>query len=413
MHFFSHPSRSLSAMLAAAILAAPLSADPQPQAGFQTEVAVKGYNNEPINTYSENSDFRKLGRGVGMLRIVHDAGENPCTAFLVDEKHLLTNHHCIPGVLKDPRIGATELRSLTWIAGFLEPGRAEEARRFTVNPEPVETSADLDYTILEVIGVPTDLFPPLPLAATTAAEGMPYWIIGHPMGKSQHISREGCKAARPPLGPSPDHQSGERLRHTCDTLGGNSGSPIIDSSGRQVIGLHNSGDSNVGVNYGIPMAQILAVSNVLKPAPARDPAAKPEPLPLIMSQFPQELGVGQEMFIVADVPDTCTPAFVDIGPKGKLTPIPLDLFEKVELSRIQTRYQITATSTYRLSVEEADEKGQHKIGYLCSSDGVSDASQLKSALRQVVRALGQGQMDGKVNVNGGTVAYSFKAYTIL
>lgn len=400
----------LLALATAVFFAAPLSADPVLQAGIENEVAVQGYNNEPINTYSENADFRRLGRGVGMLRIVHDAGENPCTAFLVDEKHLLTNHHCIPGVLEDPRIGATELRSLTWVAGFLEPGRADEAQRFTVNPVPIETSAELDYTVLEVQGVPIDQFPPLPLTASAAVEGMPYWIIGHPLGKSQHISREGCRAARPATGPAPEHQGGERLRHTCDTLGGNSGSPIIDSSARQVIGLHNSGDSNVGVNFGIPMALILANSKVLKPTPVSGGA--PKPPSLIMTLFPKELEVGQELSIVADVPKACTPAFVDISPSRKLTPIPLEVFEKVDFSDIQTRYQVTAASRYGLVVQEEDEKGPHWIGYLCSSTGVADAAQLKSALRQVVGALGQGKMDGAVTVDTGTVNYSFNTYVI-
>ncbi|WP_323771498.1 serine protease [Antarctobacter sp.] len=406
-------ARLTAAACAAMLSAVPLVAGPVPLEGFQTEVSVTGYNNEPINTYSENADFRKLGRGVGMLQIVHDAGQNPCTAFLVDDTHLLTNHHCIPGVLKDPRIGATKLISLTWVAGFLEPGRADEAQRFVVKPDPVETSAELDYTILEVVGVPTDLFPPLPLSDHEATEGMPYWIIGHPLGKSQHISREGCRAARPPIGPAPEFQGGVRLRHLCDTLGGNSGSPIIDSSSRQVIGLHNSGIEKIGVNFGIPMALIIENSKVLKVTPPTPtPDGKPRPLPLIMSLFPKELGVGQELSVVADVPETCTPAFVDISPNRKLTPIPLEIFEKVELSKIQTRYQVTATSTYGLEIQEEDEKGPHTIGYLCSSTGLDDATQLKAALRLVVAALGQGQMDGSVTIDSGTVNYSFGTYVV-
>ncbi|MBY6112902.1 serine protease [Mameliella alba] len=394
---------------AAALVAAPLAAEPVPQAGIQTEVEIQGYNNEPINTYSVDADFRRLGRGVGLLSIKHDAGENPCTAFLVDATHLLTNHHCIPGVLEDPRIGATKITSVTWVAGFIEPGRVDEAQRFEVNPVPVETSPDLDYTVLEVKGIPVDQFPPLPLTDAALKEGMPFWIIGHPLGKSQHISREGCRAARPVLQAAPEPQTGDRLRHTCDTLGGNSGSPIIDSSSRQVIALHNSGDRRIGVNFGIPMAQILAASQVLTVGPV----PKPEPLPLLMSVFPAALSVGTEMSLVADVPAECTPAFVDIAPSLELTPIPLEIFEKVEMTAdVQYRYQITPTSTYALVVQEQDEKGEHRIGYLCTSSGVSDAEQLKSALRLVLAKLDDGLMTGAVAVNGGSVGYAFKSYVI-
>jgi V8-like Glu-specific endopeptidase len=375
----------------------------QHQAGVENEVAVQGYNNEPINTYSETADFRLLGRGVGLLNVMTDVGPFPCTAFMVDDTHLLTNHHCVPGVLKDPRTNATVITGVTFLAGYLQPGLIEESEQFEVDIEPVETSEDLDYSVLRVRGVPVGRYPPLPLTAATAAEGMPYWIIGHPKGLSQHISREGCRAGRPP-------QEDDRLRHTCDTLGGNSGSPIIDSSGRRVIGLHNSGNSRVGINFGIPMAMILQNSSVLKETIRDD--ATPQPLPLVMSVFPKILGVGQELSVVADLPKECTPAFVDMSASLKLTPIPLEIFEKVQLSDHQTRYQVTATSTYGLLVQEEDEKGEHKLGMLCGSAGLDDQKQLKDALRAVVGALRQGKLDGKVTVNGGTVAYAFASYTI-
>ncbi|OWV43949.1 hypothetical protein CDZ97_04090 [Mameliella alba] len=393
---------------ASAVALCLLPAQAPAQDGIQKELAIEGYNNEAIYTYAESSDFRRLGRGVGKLQIRTDAGENPCTAFLVDATHILTNYHCIPGVLEDPRIGATEITSVTWIAGFVEPGRDEETARFTVNPVPVESSAELDYSVLEVTGVPTDRFPPLPLSDAPPVEGMPFWIIGHPMGKSQHISREGCRAARPPLEKAPEAQSGQRVRHTCDTLGGNSGSPIIDSSARRVIALHNSGNRNVGINYGIPMAEILGRSKVLKPAAA----PTPKPLPMLMSAFPASLGVGGELSLVADMPADCTPAFVDISPSLQLTPIPLEVFEKVDLGPGQTRYQVTPASRYAVVVQEQDEKGEHRIGYLCSSSGVSDAEQLKSALRLVVADLNKGQLSGKVTLDGGTVDYAFKSYVI-
>lgn len=371
------------------------------QDGTRPEVAVEGYNNEPINTYSETADFRLLGRGVGKLDVVHDKGSNPCTAFMVSPRHILTNHHCIPGVLTDPRIGATEILSASFLAGFVDPGRADEADVFEVNPVPVETSKELDYTVLEVIGVPTDRYPPLPLTDKLPTEGTPYWIIGHPMGKSLHISREGCRAARPAI-------ENDRLRHTCDTLGGNSGSPIIDSSSRQVIGLHNSGNRNIGVNFGIPMKLILQNSSILeatRPAPEK-------PLPMVTTVFPKRVGVGGELSVVGDVPSTCTPAFVDISASLDLTPIPLEIFEQVVLGPLQRRYQITVTNEYRLFVQEQDEKGEHKLGTLCSDAGLEDPNQLRAALQQVVGELKQGRMDGEVQVAGGTVGFAFASYVI-
>lgn len=373
----------------------------QHQAGIENEVAVQGYNNEPINTYSQTADFRQLGRGVGLLNVMTDVGPFPCTAFMVDENHLLTNNHCVPGVLSDPRTKATVITEVSFLAGYIDPGMSDRAEQFEVEIEPVETSEELDYTVLRVKGVPTDRFPPLPLIGTEAAEGMPYWIIGHPKGLSQHISREGCRAGSPPA-------EGDRLRHTCDTLGGNSGSPIIDSSARQVIGLHNSGNSRVGINFGIPMSLILKNSKVLKAAVP----VGPKPLSPVMTVFPTALKVGQELSTVADVPASCTPAFVDISESLKLTPIPLEIFDKLDVGTSQTRYQITVTSTYALVVQEEDEKGKHNLGVLCGPSGLSDPAQLKAALREVVGALRKGALDGKVTVNGNAVEYAFATYVI-
>ncbi len=54
------------------------------------EVSFGDYNNEFINIYSASSVFRRLGRSVGRLDILTDAGVFPCTAFLVSETHILT-----------------------------------------------------------------------------------------------------------------------------------------------------------------------------------------------------------------------------------------------------------------------------------------------------------------------------------
>ena len=90
------------------------------------------------------------------------------------------------------------------------------------------------------------------------------------MGLPQHISREGCAAAEPAVS-----QEG-KLVHTCDTLGGNSGSPVFRVSDRKVVGLHHAGNSQAGFNYAIPMARILANSQVLKASIPVDPVRPSE-----------------------------------------------------------------------------------------------------------------------------------------
>ncbi len=223
------------------------------------ELAVGDYNNESITNYSQESIFAQMGLSVGRLDILTDKGVFPCTAFIVDEKHILTNHHCVPGILDNERAGATRIDSVMFVTGYTQQGVEEGTNRYTVIPHPVETNKDLDYSVLEVIGNPSETYGTLDLATRLPKDGDPYWVIGHPMGEAQRISREKCRANRPAV-------SNKRLLHTCDTLPGNSGSPLIDASSQMVIGLHHAGSNRDAVNFAIPMGAILENSNVLQAA---------------------------------------------------------------------------------------------------------------------------------------------------
>ncbi|CUH74968.1 trypsin-like serine peptidase [Tropicibacter naphthalenivorans] len=385
------------ASLIAALLAGGAHAQGNLWPDTENEVSVDAYANEPINTYAETADFRRMGRAVGMLNIVTDVGAAPCTAWIADERHIVTNNHCVPGVLEHPQMNATRIVSVEFLAGFTTPGQIEEAERFEVNPIPVETDKDLDFTVLEVMGNPSARYGTLPISGEEIAPGMPFWIIGHPLGKSQHISREGCRAA------TTQTIVDLRLRHTCDTLGGNSGSPIIDSSARQVIGLHNSGNKRIGVNFGIPMSMILAKSTVLRAAVPDDDGAQV----YTFSSFPKTLAVGEELSVVADVVAGCAPTFVNVSPTGKVTPIPLQFFEKIEVSTSQTRYQVSPGGRYGLQVLPEDPKGTHQIGFICPPQPFADQEALKAALRDVLAAL-----PGGLSGEAGGVQYRFGTYTI-
>ncbi|MGP6087273.1 trypsin-like peptidase domain-containing protein [Antarctobacter jejuensis] len=221
------------------------------------EMAVGAYNNEFISAYSPKSVFAKMGRSVGRLDVLTDKGNFPCTAFLVADDLLMTNHHCVPGILDDTRIGANAIAAVQFVTGYTQEGIATGTEKFMVNPIPVETNKDLDYSVLRILGAkPGKKHGTLRLASLQPQDNDPYWIIGHPMGEAQRISREKCRANAPALSES-------RLLHTCDTLPGNSGSPVIDASSQMVIALHHAGSRANSVNFAVPMSLILANSKVL------------------------------------------------------------------------------------------------------------------------------------------------------
>jgi hypothetical protein len=84
----------------------------------------------------------------------------------------------------------------------------------------------------------------------------------------------------------------ELVMHDCSTLGGNSGSPIIDLATGEVLGLHFSGvflRENRGVPIGYVTSRLQKVHNPLRPteSPAPQPASAvaPAPVPPPVQQF--------------------------------------------------------------------------------------------------------------------------------
>ena len=263
--------------------------------GLVFEQAIGDYQNEPIITYGENSPIVRLGKPIGRLDMLFEGGKTGfCTAFIVDDQHIVTNHHCIPGMDGDPSGATSGVQAAQFVAGFIKPGNSQGVDRFTVSPQIVETSRELDYTVLRVFGNPSTKYGKLELAAADPEDSEFLWIIGHPQGQSQHISREGCAAAIPAISDE------GKLMHSCDTLGGNSGSPVIRLTDKRVIGLHHAGDSRTGFNMAIPMTRILATSRVLKDASGTQPAQQP----VAQQQTPTPRPVETEPKPVAVTPST-------------------------------------------------------------------------------------------------------------
>jgi V8-like Glu-specific endopeptidase len=112
--------------------------------------------------------------------------------------------------------------------------------------------------ILEVDGIPSNK-KSLTLSKRKVYKNLRLGIIGHPHGGPQPDKKsfditDNCKVI------NTDFDSSNREKvftHHCDTLPGNSGSPIFDFNTGEVIGLHWGSNDALDVNLAIKMNEII------------------------------------------------------------------------------------------------------------------------------------------------------------
>ena len=156
-----------------------------------------------------------------------DSDMRNCTGFLVGRDRIMTNNHCIElssAFLADGKGCSDVLIDLD----FLDQGKPVRVRC-------VDAQADkaLDIAVLRV--APSDLskLSGRPILKLNSAAAMPSVarLMHHPAGMPMRISSK-CQAVER-LAPS-------KVQHTCSSLGGSSGAPLINNAG-EVIAVQSNG----------------------------------------------------------------------------------------------------------------------------------------------------------------------------
>jgi S1-C subfamily serine protease len=186
-------------------------------------------------------------RAVVRVRVAGDQGTGFVAGRLRDEALVVTNGHVL---------GARAAAPITVIG----PDGIEHQAR------PVRANLEVDLAVLAVGGLAW--VEPLPLGDPGALRpGDPLYVIGYALGTDLLGDPSVTRGVL----------SGRRLLGTVDYVQtdaamnpGNSGSPVIDASGRvvgvAVAGIHNRGGVPIqGINFAIPagaVRQILAEAGV-------------------------------------------------------------------------------------------------------------------------------------------------------
>lgn len=187
------------------------------------------------------------------------------TAFLVGPATLMTNRHVAREFCSRDGDGWTFRPGMTTRIDFLEEHGSTAALEFEITGAiGIHDQHDLALLRVETASSDGQALPdPLPVAATEPPDlfAREVYVVGYPAWDSRRNEPEpirrlftdvyNVKRLQPgrAVGYSTAYSA---IEHDCSTLGGNSGSPVVDLETHQVIGLHFGGRYGVG-NYAVPL----------------------------------------------------------------------------------------------------------------------------------------------------------------
>ena len=191
------------------------------------------------------------------------------TAWLVAPATLMTNRHVASKFCTRRRRSWTFRPGMQSRIDFVREQDSTGSLQFEIT-EAIGVHDVHDLALLRIEGASRDGRPlPDPLAVAASAPrdllGREVYLVGYPMSDPdrnepeaiQRIFRDVFDVKRLQPGRTIGYSTAlSAIEHDCSTLGGNSGSPLVDLETNLVIGLHFGGTYEVG-NYAVPLWMLV------------------------------------------------------------------------------------------------------------------------------------------------------------
>jgi endonuclease G len=238
------------------------------------------------------------------------------TGWLVEADIVVTNRHVAQAFGQRTRNGfafkpGSGTKPMTAAIDFLEETGRRAALEFRiVEILHIEKAPGPDFALLRIerrSGSHT-LAPPISLATSPVKAEQQVAVIGYPARDSRVADAQlmqsifGDVYDKKRLAPGQITRAQEDLVfHDCSTLGGNSGSVVLDLATGQAVGLHFAGRF-LEANYAVPAAVVAArLEQVRHPKPGRPPHGATPGKPGAPAHGPAGTGASPEV-IVESVP---------------------------------------------------------------------------------------------------------------
>lgn len=185
-------------------------------------------------------------RGTGRIRVTTDYGPVYCSGFVFGPSVVATSYACVPGILDDPRVGASKIEEVRIVFDHVFPDqRLWTAQGYVLTLDTELSSPETGLAILHIADQDTSFAADRiqRVGQATPDPRAPLYMLSFPRGGSMQMQH--CSA----VATDPAYLPAKSFEHNCPSDYGDLGAPIFDAATGAVVGLHLSHELSTGRRF--------------------------------------------------------------------------------------------------------------------------------------------------------------------